>query len=123
MGLTLDAGALIALERPNGRWRSLISLLTASDQVRIPAGALAQVLRPGGRQARLHVVIGARNTEVVSFDERSARHASLLLARAGTRDVVDASVAVCAAVHRDLVLTSDPDDLRRLDPTLELMVL
>ncbi len=123
MGLTLDAGALIALERRDDRLNALLAQLDGSEQVRVPAGVLAQVLRPGGRQARLHAVLGARNTSIVALDERAARHVSVLLLRSSTSDVIDASVAVCAAANRDLVLTSDPEDIRRLDPTLEVLVL
>lgn len=38
----------------------------------------------------------------------------------GTADVVDAHVAICANRARQQVVTSDPDDLARLDPQLGL---
>ncbi len=45
-----------------------------------------------------------------------------LLAASGTSDVVDAHVVVCARRSAQRVVTSDPDDLARLDPTLEVIV-
>jgi len=42
----------------------------------------------------------------------------LLLAKSGTSDVVDAHVALLARRLQATVLTSDPDDLTVLDPTL-----
>jgi hypothetical protein len=38
-----------------------------------------------------------------------------------TRDVVDASVVLCARTRKHRIVTSDPDDLRRLDANLELI--
>jgi hypothetical protein len=46
-----------------------------------------------------------------------------LLAGSGTSDVVDAHVVVCARRSGQSVLTSDPDDLRRLDPSLPLVTI
>jgi hypothetical protein len=38
-----------------------------------------------------------------------------------TSDVVDASVALCARAAEQVVLTSDPDDLRRLAPEIAVI--
>jgi hypothetical protein len=46
-----------------------------------------------------------------------------LLAASGTADVVDAHVVVCARRAGQRVATSDPDDLRRLDPSLDVVPL
>ena len=46
----------------------------------------------------------------------------MLCGRSGTADVVDASVALLARRLRAVVVTSDPDDLRRLDPLVNLVV-
>lgn len=40
----------------------------------------------------------------------------------GTSDGTDAHVVVCARRAGQPVVTSDPDDLRRLDATLELVI-
>jgi len=41
--------------------------------------------------------------------------------RARAADVVDAHVAVCARRANQQVVTSDPEDLRMLDPTISLV--
>lgn len=41
----------------------------------------------------------------------------MLLSKAGTSDVVDASVALMAIAGNDIVLTSDPEDLGVLGAT------
>ena len=61
-------------------------------------------------------------TRVVPLDTRTAFVVGLLLGRRGGSDVVDASVVLCARTHGQGVVTSDPDDLRRLDPDLPLEV-
>lgn len=119
---TLDAGALIAIERGTATGGSLVR-----DGVRIgarfvvPAAALAQVWRDGRRQARLSRFLGAEGVVVEPMDERAARAAGMLCALAGTADVVDASVVWCARQHGGRVITSDPDDLQRLDPSLDVV--
>ena len=50
--------------------------------------------------------------------EDVAYRLGLLLAKSGTSDVVDAHVALLARRLQATVLTSDPDDLTALDPTL-----
>ncbi|MCU1355312.1 MAG: hypothetical protein JWM89_730 [Acidimicrobiales bacterium] len=44
--------------------------------------------------------------------------AGALLARTGTSDAIDGHVAVLALATGRTVLTSDPDDIRRLAPTV-----
>lgn len=51
---------------------------------------------------------------VEPFDEQLARSAGVACGRAGTSDIVDAAVVVGASTRGDLVVTSDPADLRRL---------
>ncbi len=123
-GLTLDAGALIGLERRSKRVTQL--LRTARDEqldIRIPAAVVAQVWRGGPRAAPLARLLRARDVDLVSLTAVRARAVGQLLGRTAGTDVVDASVIVCAREHADAVLTSDPDDLRRLDPTLRLVAL
>jgi predicted nucleic acid-binding protein len=120
-GLCLDAGALIAFERGDravvGRLARAVAL---GLPVVIPAGALAQAWRDGARQARLARLVEAEGVIVEALDHGAARAAGQLCGRAKTRDVVDAHVALCARRGGHLVLTSDPDDLRRLDPSIRL---
>ena len=75
-------------------------------------GVVGQVWRGGtARQATLAILLAG--VEVVALDDRLGRRAGLLLARAGTNDVVDAAL-VLLALDGDEILTSDPDDLRLL---------
>jgi len=46
----------------------------------------------------------------------------LLLARTATADIVDAHVVVCARRAGQAVVTSDPADLRRIAPDVQLLV-
>ena len=41
----------------------------------------------------------------------------------GTSDIADAHVVLCARLEDETVVTSDPDDLWRLDPDLVLLTL
>jgi hypothetical protein len=57
----------------------------------------------------------------VPIDRVDAVHVGRLLAGSGTSDVVDAHVVLCARRAGQAVLTTDPGDLRQLDPTLPLV--
>ena len=117
-GVTLDAGALIALERGNRRMIALLRELAASGRLcHIPSGALAQAWRGGARQGTLARFLRSPQVEVRVLDEASARACGELCSAAGTKDVVDASVVLVAREHGDAIITSDPRDLRRLDPS------
>jgi hypothetical protein len=116
-GLTLDAGALIAVDRGD---RRIIALLQEAQKrgvrIRVPAGAVGQSWRDGARQALLARFLRSKEVEIVPLDEHLARAAGELCGATGTRDVIDASVVLTARPWRDSILTSDPGDLRRLDP-------
>jgi hypothetical protein len=118
-GLTMDAGALIAFERND---RAVVAILARAQQHRIrlavPAGVVGQVWRDGSRQARLARLLGSDTIEVVSLDDEGARAAGQLCGVARTRDVIDASVVLCARERGHGVLTSDIEDLQRLDASL-----
>lgn len=122
-GITLDAGALIAVDRAD---RGVLVLLAraaeTSSRVTIPASALAQAVRRPERQARLSRLVRQPTTDVVALDRVDAVHVGRLLAVSGTADVVDAHVVICARRGAQRVVTSDPNDLSRLDPTIELVV-
>ncbi len=121
-GVTLDAGGLIALDRND---RRIVVLLARAAQrsaaVTIPATALAQAIRRPERQVRLARLIRQPTTAVVPLDRVDATNVGRLLAASGTSDVVDAHVVVCARRDRQRVVTSDPEDLRQLDPEVELI--
>ncbi len=86
----------------------------------IPSGALGQVWRGGARQAPLRALVKGPTTVVPPLDQILAEAAGVLCGRAGTSDVIDASVVLVARRERAVVVTSDVSDLRRLDPGLSL---
>lgn len=119
--LVLDAGALIALDR-NDRsvWAMLRNAADDSAQVSVPAGVVAQAWRDGSRQALLARAL--THCDEVPLEGSLARATGLLCGRAGTADIVDASVALIAAARSQTgpaaLVTSDPADLRHLLQTL-----
>ncbi len=118
--LILDAGALIAGEARDRRaWGIKRDAHMRGVDVVVPAPVLAQLLRQPAVQAQLARFLAGTST--LPFTEESARRAGLLLASTGTRDVVDASVAV-AARDGDAVVTSDRDDIRALTDAAGLSV-
>lgn len=121
-GLTLDTGALIAFERAD---RFVVTLLSRALELKVglavPAGAVAQAWRDGRRQARLARLLGSDRVRVEPLDDRGAREAGQLCGVTATRDIVDASVVLCAQSHGHAVATSDVADLRRLDRKLRLI--
>jgi PIN domain len=123
-GVTLDAGGLIALDRND---RRVVALLARANEVgartTVPATALAQAIRVPAKQARLARLIRQPLTEVVPLDGPEATQVGLLLAASRTSDIADAHVVICARRHAEPIVTSDPDDLRRLDPSARLVVL
>lgn len=121
-GVTLDAGALIALDRDDRRVVALLARAQeTSARVTIPATALAQAVRNPARQARLARLVRQPATDVVALDRVDATGVGRLLAASGTADVVDAHVVLCARRTGQAVATSDPDDLHQLDPKLTLV--
>jgi hypothetical protein len=123
-GLTLDTGALIALERGEQRVTALLdrTLETPDAIIHIPAAVVAQAFRDGRRQVRLTRLLKRHGTTIVPLDAAIAYAIGALLGACAGQDVVDASVVLCARLHRQGVATSDPEDLRRLDPKLPLTV-
>ncbi len=123
-GVTLDAGALIGLDRSD---RRVVALLVraheTSARVTVPATALAQAVRSLAGQARLARLVRQPATDVVALDRAEAILVGRLLAVSGTADIVDAHVVVCARRAGQTAATTDPDDLRALDPSLPLVAL
>lgn len=75
-------------------------------------GVVGEVWRGGSRAARIARLLAA--SEVVDLTHGRARSAGELCERAGTSNPVDASVVLVATPRRATVVTSDPDDIRRL---------
>ena len=123
-GVTMDAGALIAVDR--GDRRVLVLLARARETgavVTIPATALAQAVRRPERQVRLSRLIRQPGSDVVSLDRVDATSTGRLLAASGTSDIADAHVVICARRASQPVVTSDPGDLRALDPAISLIAI
>jgi hypothetical protein len=59
-------------------------------------------------------------TVVPALDQVLAEGVAVLCGRAGTSDIVDASVVLVARRERASVVTSDVEDLRHLDSRLPL---
>jgi hypothetical protein len=124
LALTLDAGALIALENRDTRVALLLRYATeAGMTLVVPAGALAQVWRDGSRQSRLAALLSSNAVVVESLTPTLAKLAGELCGRRGTNDAIDASVAIIAHRHGGRVVTSGPEDLRRLEPSLEIIAI
>ena len=123
-GATLDAGALIALDRDDRRMVVLLARARETGaQVTVPASALAQAIRRPERQVRLSRFIRQPTTDVVDLGRVDATNVGRLLAASGTSDITDAHVVICARRSGQPIVTSDPGDLRRLDPALRLIAL
>ena len=123
VGITLDAGALVAFERGQRRAVALVARARERGELLcVPAGVVGQVWRDGRRQANLSRLLGSDSCDVVGLDDRGARAAGQLLGVAGGNDVIDATVVLCARSRGHRIATSDPDDMHRLDPHAELVV-
>lgn len=121
-GVTLDAGALIALERDDRRLLVLLARAReTAARVTIPATVLAQVVRAPARQVRLARLVRQPTTDVVALGRVDATSVGHLLAASGTADIVDAHVVICARRAAQHVATSDPEDLRVLDPDVRVV--
>ena len=122
-GVTLDAGALIAFERNDRKVVTIIArAVELGYSLAVPAGVVGQVWRDGRRQARLSRLLGSPDVTVEPLDDQRAREAGQLCGVRGLADVIDASVVLCARGHGHRIMTSDPKDIRTLDPSATLIV-
>jgi hypothetical protein len=106
-----DTGALIAAES-NDRllWSLHRAAVRKGLRPIVPAGVLGQAWR-GGPQPNLSRLL--RGTDTAPLTEEAARAIGTRCAQSATADLIDASV-VTAARPRDVVVTSDPDDIAHL---------
>src|SRR5579863_4877305 len=113
MGITYDAGALIAAERGERRmWARHRALLLRREVPTVPAPVLAQAWRGTARQAQLARLVAGCDIEFL--DDVRAKATGIVAGRARTIDIVDACVVEGAARRHDLVITSDPGDLHSI---------
>lgn len=122
--VVLDSGALIALERRDRRMLAITDALVARRRTAIvPAGVVAQCWRASARQHAVARLLKHGAVTIHPMSDEVAYAVGALLARSGTADVVDGHVALLATRMRATVVTSDPDDMRSIDSSLDLLVL
>jgi len=121
-GIVLDAGALIALDRGDKRMIALLDRALAQGRaIRVPAGVVGQAWRNSRDQVTLARFLRSEEVEIVPLDEQLARACGELCGAANSSDIIDASVVILARGRRDPIVTSDPGDLRRLDPSAQII--
>jgi predicted nucleic acid-binding protein len=120
VGVVLDAGLFIALERRNRTAAALVQLFTERETPLVTsAGVVAQIWR-GAAERRTPVAFLLKRVHVVPIDNAVARVLGRMLGETGTKDAIDAHVVLLARERGWSVLTSDPQDLLDLDPGLDL---
>jgi hypothetical protein len=110
-----DAGALLAADRDD-------RLVWADHRARLEVGVLPIVTAPviaqvsrSPRQVRLRRFLRGCHTRQFTTDD--SHPVGALLGKTHTTDIVDAHL-VYTTVDDDTVITSDPEDLRRLATAL-----
>lgn len=116
-GVTYDTGILLAAEaRRQDAWALHKRILARGDEPFVPAVVFAQAWR-GGPQALLSRLL--KGCIIEAFDENRARPVGHACCLSGQSDVVDAAVVTGASERGDLIITSDPDDLRTIAEALD----
>ena len=75
----------------------------------------------GPAQARIARLLRASVTSIPPLDKRLALRIGARCAVTGVADVVDVSVALCARDRGHAVVTSDPQDIHAVEPSLTLL--
>ena len=111
IGITLDTGALIALERRGQRMREIVERALAKDQpITVPAHVVGEWWR-GRTDLRENIL---ESVDVEPLTEALAKLAGEALAAIRSATLVDAIVMASAASRGDIVYSSDVEDLERL---------
>jgi len=113
MTLILDAGALLAVEHGNRHVVALIKRERLAGRIPVTHGGIVGQVWRGGNRRQVPVARLLASTRIIPVDDDLGRSAGLLLAKAGSSDVLDAAVVLLAA-DGDNILTSDPGDLTHL---------
>ncbi len=119
-GLTLDTGALLALDHPAKAIAMQARLEAARRRggtICVPAEAVAQVWR-SPRQARLARLLKSPDLDIAVMTLSVARSVGLICASTDHNDIVDVHVVLCARQRHHAIVTSDPRDIARIDPTV-----
>jgi predicted nucleic acid-binding protein len=105
-----DAGVLLAIESNDRRMWAIHHLaIEEGRRLLVPAIVVAQAWRDARRQVQLGRFL--HSCEIVPVGPEVAKAAGVLCGKAGTRDVVDATVVTMALAYGAIVFTSDPDDI------------
>jgi hypothetical protein len=108
----LDAGALTAVDRRDRVLGAQLRVLQRQGTpLRASAAVVGQVWRDGRTQVNLARVLAGVGIEPVGAED--GKRIGELLGQARSADVVDAHVALLVSTA-DVILTSDPDDIRAL---------
>jgi hypothetical protein len=108
----LDAGALTAVDRRDRVLGAQLRVLQRQGTpLRASAAVVGQVWRDGRTQVNLARVLAGVGIEPVGAED--GKRIGELLGQARSADVVDAHVALLLSTA-DVILTSDPDDIRAL---------
>ncbi len=110
-GITLDTGALIAIEQRKQRGNQLLELAKQRLAVlSVPVPVVTEWWR--GRSDVRERILDVVNVEPLSVTV--AKSAGVAMTRVPRSTAVDAIVMAFAASRGDVVFTGDPDDLERL---------
>src|SRR5262245_14910227 len=114
MGLTFDTGALIGLERARHSMRKVYDTAVAHNiRITVPSVVVAEWWRAGAREKERARIL--RSVIVEPIDGSIARLAGSALTLVPGVQTIDAIVMASASQRgREVVYTSDPDDLLAL---------
>ena len=108
-----DAGVLLAIDADDRRMWAIHHLAVEEGRrLLVPSVVVGQAWRDARRQVQLGRF--QHSCEVVPVGLELAKASGVLCGKAGTRDVVDASVVTVALASGAIVFTSDPDDIAHL---------
>jgi predicted nucleic acid-binding protein len=111
IGLTLDTGALIAIERRHATMASVFALATKHERkITVPTPVLIEWWR-GSSRIREDILA---SVDIDPLDDALAKLAGEAIAAIRGATAVDAAVMASAARRGDVVYTSDVGDLTRL---------
>jgi rRNA-processing protein FCF1 len=111
IGITLDTGALIALERRKMRMREVVErALTKDQRLTVPADVVGEWWR--GRTDLREAILESVDVEPLTEALAKLAGEALVVVRGAT--LVDAVVMASAASRGDIVYSSDVEDLEKL---------
>lgn len=110
----LDSGAFVAAERNSAEVTAHVKFAAFEGSVVVvPASVIAEIWRDPPRHRAVSLL--EATDAVVPLGLRESQAVGRLLGVDGSRQIVDANVALTALAARpSLVLTSDPQDIGRL---------